>query len=257
MIPKIIFFDIDGTLKSFSKKTIAPIIIDTLNKLKKKDIKIFISTGRPPFMIPHFKGIEFDGYICFNGSYCYDNKQVLFKHPIDKDDIRQVISNGKKMGLPIMLSGAKRFGANFYNKNLSDYVKISKDVDIVIDDYDDLLEEDIFQMMAGGREEIDLPLLENTKTLKIVRWWDRANDIISKECGKPQGIKGILDIYHFNREECMAFGDGGNDLDMLEYAGVGIAMGNAMDHVKQAADYVTDDVDHDGIYTALKHFHII
>ncbi|OUC52375.1 hydrolase [Eggerthia catenaformis] len=257
MIPKIIFFDIDGTLKSFNKKTISPVIISALNKLKEKNIKIFVSTGRPPFMIPHFEGIEFDGYICFNGSYCYDNQQVLFKHPINKSDIKQVIQNGKKMGLPVMLSGVNRFGANFYNEDLSDYIKISKDINIVIDDYDDLLEEDIFQMMVGGREEIDIPLLENTKTLKVARWWDRANDIISKDCGKSQGIKNILNIYHFKREETLAFGDGGNDLDMLEYAGVGIAMGNAMDHVKQAADYVTDDVDHDGIYTALKHFHII
>ncbi len=55
----------------------------------------------------------------------------------------------------------------------------------------------------------------------------------------------------------MAFGDGGNDIDMLRFAGVGVAMGNAGEEVRQAADYVTDDVDHDGIQNALRRFGVI
>lgn len=55
----------------------------------------------------------------------------------------------------------------------------------------------------------------------------------------------------------MAFGDGGNDTDMLEFVGTGIAMGNAADAAKAAADYITDDVEHDGIFNALKHFGVI
>jgi len=55
----------------------------------------------------------------------------------------------------------------------------------------------------------------------------------------------------------MAIGDGENDLDMMEFAGISVAMGNAVPSVKAAADYVTDDVDHDGIYNALKHFNLI
>lgn len=55
----------------------------------------------------------------------------------------------------------------------------------------------------------------------------------------------------------MAFGDGGNDVTMLEFAGIGVAMGNATEGPKAAADYVTDDVDHDGVMNALKHFHVL
>ena len=57
--------------------------------------------------------------------------------------------------------------------------------------------------------------------------------------------------------ECMAFGDGGNDIAMLQHAGIGVAMGNAEDDVKQYADYITDSVDEDGIFKALKHLNII
>ena len=55
----------------------------------------------------------------------------------------------------------------------------------------------------------------------------------------------------------MAIGDGGNDIAMLEHAGVGVVMGNASDEVKAVADYVTDSVDEDGVYNALKHFGLI
>jgi len=61
----------------------------------------------------------------------------------------------------------------------------------------------------------------------------------------------------FNPQHTMAFGDGGNDTSMILTAGIGIAMGNALDTLKQQADYVTTSVDDDGIFNALKHFGLI
>ena len=67
----------------------------------------------------------------------------------------------------------------------------------------------------------------------------------------------MLAYYGIDRSECMAFGDGGNDQDMLAYAGIGVAMGNALEEVKKIADHVTDSADEDGIYTACKHFGLL
>ena len=64
-------------------------------------------------------------------------------------------------------------------------------------------------------------------------------------------------MHGIDREETMAFGDGENDMEMLRYVGIGVAMGNASDAVKAAADYVTDTVDDDGIEKALRHFGLI
>ncbi|MFR9190031.1 MAG: HAD hydrolase family protein [Anaerotruncus massiliensis (ex Togo et al. 2019)] len=66
-------------------------------------------------------------------------------------------------------------------------------------------------------------------------------------------------LAHFGipASDTMAFGDGGNDIEMLRFAGVGVAMGNAGEEVRQAADYVTDDDDHDGIQNALRRFGVI
>ena len=70
-------------------------------------------------------------------------------------------------------------------------------------------------------------------------------------------MKAILEHYGYTKEECMAFGDGGNDKTMLEYAGIGVAMGNAVDEVKEIADYITLSANDDGVYAALKHFDLI
>ena len=75
--------------------------------------------------------------------------------------------------------------------------------------------------------------------------------------GKPVGMQKMLERFGLRREECMAFGDGANDIEMLQYAGLGIAMGNGDDEVKRAADYVTDAVDADGIVNALRHFGLL
>lgn len=90
-----------------------------------------------------------------------------------------------------------------------------------------------------------------------MRWCDGFFDVIPKGSKKSGGIDKIIAHYGIRLEETIAFGDGGNDIDMLQHAGIGIAMGNAADNVKTAADYVTTSVDNDGILNALKHFGII
>ena len=74
---------------------------------------------------------------------------------------------------------------------------------------------------------------------------------------KQHGIDLIAAHYGIDLKDTLAFGDGGNDISMLRHAGIGIAMGNANDTVKQNADYVTDDIDNDGIVKALRHLDLL
>lgn len=89
------------------------------------------------------------------------------------------------------------------------------------------------------------------------RWSPYFADVVAKGCTKAVGIDRIIEHYGIALEETMAFGDGGNDIAMLQHVGVGVAMGNAMDDVKASADYVTTSVDEDGIAVALRHFGLI
>ena len=114
-----------------------------------------------------------------------------------------------------------------------------------------------YQLNLFLSDKDEQPILKMLPNCRSVRWCPLFGDIIPKNGGKSTGIKYILDYYNINIDECMAFGDGGNDKEMLEFAKIGVAMGNASDDVKSIADYVTTDVDNDGILNALKHFNVL
>ena len=84
-----------------------------------------------------------------------------------------------------------------------------------------------------------------------------SGEITVEGVNKATGMEYVLKHYGLTQADSVAFGDGPNDLDMLSYANLGIAMGNAIADAKEAADYVTDDIYHDGIYKAMKKFEII
>ncbi len=71
------------------------------------------------------------------------------------------------------------------------------------------------------------------------------------------GVRATMDRYGWTREDIMAFGDGENDAEMLKLAGIGVAMGNAMDSVKAIADHVTDSADDVGVSAALRHLGLL
>ena len=88
-------------------------------------------------------------------------------------------------------------------------------------------------------------------------WHSSASDIVLKQAGKVNGIRKILEYCEIGQSETMAFCDGDNDLDMIQFAEIGIAMGNATDLIKRNSDYITTSVDEDGILNALAHFNLI
>ena len=90
---KIIFFDIDGTLIDMQKKQISEKMIETLQKLKKNGIKLCIATGRAPITLPKIKEIEFDAWLTFNGSLCYDRMETIYSNPICLEDVQKIVGN--------------------------------------------------------------------------------------------------------------------------------------------------------------------
>ena len=86
--------------------------------------------------------------------------------------------------------------------------------------------------------------------MHTTRWCDDFCDVMPVGGGKPEGVQAMCERYGLTLDEAVAFGDGGNDIAMLRAVGTGVAMGNAGDNVKAAADLVTTDVDNDGIWNA-------
>lgn len=254
---KIIFFDIDGTLVNYGTHTITPAVTDALLQIQKKGIKLFLATGRPNFVIPKFEGIQFDGALAFNGAYCYDHEGVIYKNPLNKDEIHILQTNAKKLNKAIAYATTEEMFSDYFQENLDRYFKMAGQNCPPSKNIDGILEKEIYQMMIATTKEEDSILLDGIQQLKSVRWIDFATDIIPYNGGKEIAMEQVLSHYGFKHEECMAFGDGGNDAGMIQFAHIGVAMENGMDEVKECADYITKDVKEDGIIHALKHYKIL
>lgn len=256
---KAIFFDIDGTLASFNTHQISPVTREAIEILKSKGIKVFIASGRSAFELQILDNIEFDGYIILNGSHCFTaSGQAIYKRPISKEDISRLVKWLKNRSIPFLFvhdTGQFISCVNDEVKQISKLVEI--DVPTVMP-IEEALEKDIFQLSGYFAEGEENGLFVNVLTqCEQARWCPYFTDIIAKGNSKSNGIQQILDFHRIDISETMAFGDGGNDISMLKYVAIGIAMGNASEEVKAAADYVTASVDDEGIYQALQHFNLI
>ena len=109
---KIIFFDIDGTLLRLRAKELSEKTVEALNRLKANGIRLCIATGRTPVSLPHFSGIEFDTFLTFNGSLCYNDTETIFSNPISPDDVQKLIRNADSLGRPVSVATKSRLAAN-------------------------------------------------------------------------------------------------------------------------------------------------
>ncbi|MBQ7840426.1 MAG: Cof-type HAD-IIB family hydrolase [Lachnospiraceae bacterium] len=245
---KIAFFDIDGTLIDMNKKCISEKMLETLIRLKENNIVICIATGRSPVSLPKFAGVEFDAHLTFNGSYCFNKEHVIFSNPISQKDVKTIIRNAASINRPVSVATKTRLAANGKDEDLTEYYSFAKLELEIAEDFEAVACEDVYQIMMGCRENEYCTVLQDVDNARITAWWDRAVDIIPANGGKGTGIEKVLEYYHFTKEEAIAFGDGNNDMEMLQAVGWGVAMENASEGLKQAADDICGHVADDGIY---------
>lgn len=256
---KAAFFDIDGTLLPFGAKALPASTVDALARLRKNGVKTFIATGRPPVHLPYLHaldGIPFDGYVTMNGQYCYmADGALLYSQYIPAASLRTLLPYIEKEQLSVGFVGRDFCKFNLINDLSRDFAaelgQGTGDIAALLDTTD------IYQLSAFLPPENEAEFLRRCPGCIAVRWADDFCDILPAGGGKPNGLAHTLAHLGLTREQCIAFGDGGNDVTMLAYAGIGVAMGNACDAAKQAADYVTEDITKDGLAKALKHFKLI
>ena len=167
-----------------------------------------------------------------------------------KEDVKAIVENASEIHRPVFLAGVEGGGANGCDKDLADYFAIAKSKVNVLDnfDFEKLMDKKVYQMMVGCYKEEYADILRDVDGARITAWWTRAADITPANGNKGVGVRKILDYYHLDKENAIAFGDGTNDIEMLEAVGTGVAMGNATDDVKAVADAICGHVAEDGIY---------
>lgn len=278
MTIKAIVLDIDGTLLTDDKQ-ISPATKHALLNAQKKGIKVVLASGRPPSGMIHLaKQLEMDKYhgiiAAYNGAYVFDltSQKVLFSQPLSIETSKAILDHLKHFTVIPMIA---KDDYMYVNDVFNGYLTITPDkAPVNIIEYES----------RGGQfslcEKKDLAAFVDFPLHKILvagepnYLKENAEKILSPfkdiVCGlfsapmyfeftdqgvdKANALEQVLAPQDIQANQLIAFGDGHNDLTLIQYAGTGVAMGNAVEALKQAATYVTLSNNEDGIAVALNKF---
>ena len=255
---KIVFLDFDGTAYSHQTEGIPASTIQAVRELKEKGILIFLCTGRAAPEMKDFdvRELQLDGMILSNGLMITDkNNEIIYDLPTRGELKERLIRIYNEKKIPIYFATKDELFLNFENETIR---IVQEAVSSPIPPVKEYAGETFYMASAFiDSEESYREMMDLRSLAEVTYWHEGAVDIVPRGMSKIKGIDLILKQHGLSIEESMAFGDGENDIGMLRHCGIGVAMGNSPQEIKDAADYVTDDIDDDGIYHALKHFHVL
>lgn len=261
-------FDIDKTLISPSTGLLAEETSDAILKLKQRGIKTAIASGRQlQHVRSELKALGFDYYILSNGSYVTnDGGNVLHLEALDVDIIEALTQDVVACGYPMDL----RFVGGMYPANPNVCLE-----DVM--DFNMGREEFLAEFQAGVLSAS--PQIHGEQPMSCVGYIpvDKAEffekkypqlqfikifggplcDINKAGVSKATGLEKVCSMMGIDMGEVIAFGDDMNDVEMIAAAGIGVAMGDAIEEVKSAADYITDTCDNLGVLKGLRHFDLL
>jgi Cof subfamily protein (haloacid dehalogenase superfamily) len=270
---KIIFLDIDGTLIDYTQQ-LPPSAREAIRLAQARGHKLLISTGRSkPAIYPWLLDLGFDGIIAGEGAYAEFGGRVIFESAIPEAQISRLYTylNDRQIGF-YEESNSGLYGNRYYLSETARSFGISLEVaeenllrafpGLTFDHQDYHLDVNkVSFVMTPAISKADLEK-EFGNYFRIGIWnifgkGRDFGDFTQKNLSKASAIAPLLDILGLKREDTFAFGDSSNDLEILQYCQIGIAMGNATEELKTIADYVTSDVTDDGIFKAFEHFGLI
>ena len=255
---KIIFFDIDDTLRNSKTGFIPSTIPTAFKQLRDKGILTGIATGRGIFgVVPEIKALKPDFFVTLNGAYIEDKKgNVIYSNKIAKDKVEEYITWTKEVGIDYGLVGSQAAKLSRRTEMISQAIDpIYPDLEVDPDFYQ---KEDIYQMWTFEDQGDDLKLHDTlASTLRMVRWHRNSSDVVPLNGSKAAGVAKVVEHLGLKPENVMVFGDGLNDLELFDYAGISVAMGISHDKIKEKADYITKTLEEDGIFDALEGFGMV
>jgi len=263
---KLIALDVDGTLQN-SKKQITEHTRDIIIRAQEQGAKVIISSGRPTYGItPLAQELEFDrfgGYVvAFNGGEIteWKTKTQMYEQTLPPNVIPQLYKSTKDNGFDILVY----HGRNIIIEDASNqYAQLSSGRNkMEIKEVESFINEVTYPvhkcLIVGDPDK--LGVFETTLKaemegiVNICRSEPFFMEVTPLHIDKAKGLSVLLDKIGISQTELLACGDAPNDKTMIEYAGLGVAMGNAHECVKDVADFITLSNDEDGVAYAIEHF---
>lgn len=257
---KYFFIDYDNTLFSHWTHRIPESALQTVIALQEAGHRVFLASGRS-FQgdVSETFGKNFvpDGLVSANGAFLEIHGKVLSEIRYDLTVQNRLIDFVQERNYCMMarhngiwyVTNKKRLMER--RKNLpAEEIPAKSD-----EQFNELRNTPMLSFFLDDTEEAIVDLEKHFPELKLLRMGKELGgaDVIPRENGKAEGMKRMIKYFHASLDDTVAIGDSMNDIEMIRTAAIGIAMGNAMQEVKEAADYVARDIDDDGIQDAVQY----
>lgn len=256
-------FDIDDTLFDMETKRFVPSAIEGLKQLKEKGVLVVLATGRPPHSAQAVweEGVRPDYIVCANGHLTLDSQgEIETEHTFEPELSEKVYQYCKTNEIGLLWKYPDIVYEYIHAEVFENFYSKTKDSrkNLVIGDTDIHYSRNPNGGCLGCSLE-KLKCFNETfrERCTAVPIDDASSDLMLYGVNKKSAVEALLKRIGIRGEECIAFGDNLNDLEILQYAGIGVCMGNGSEELKQTADYITDGLNYDGIIHALKHFDMI
>lgn len=273
---KYLFFDMDGTLISPTTHKIPDSAVDGIQQAMKNGHRCFICTGRSYIMAQeHFSSLKLPGIVFCNGAGIAYDGQILETRDIHPSVVKRVVDMCDALGGGYGLltkhytyqnqAERNRILKHWYNRDMDGTIEemIERRAIKMVDEYQ---QEPVQKIDISFTSELtaDIFFSRLPASLNVVLAGGyysgigrTGGELTANGVTKGTGVERVLNMFSATPHDAYVFGDSSNDIEMLRTCGTGIAMGNGKEICKRSADYITNDVDHDGIYNALKHFDLI
>ena len=258
---KMIATDMDGTLLD-DAKNISPVTLNIIKQAINDGALFAFSTGRPQQAIFKYRNIVSpDSYIiAYNGAMIMSgDNEIIFEQGLSTESAIQILDYVKYYDTTACIWSRNKLYVNKLNQRAAIYKKNVMTEPLLCTDIDKLLEQGITKILWFDTPERTIQFqneLRDVLNKDTVFCPSTAEylEFFSSKVSKGLAIERLAARHNIKREEIIAFGDNCNDIEMIEYAGLGVAMANSPDIVKQSADYITLDNNNDGVAHALSQF---
>lgn len=261
----IVFFDIDGTLVTDGTDVVIPqSAVTAIRRARANGHLMYINTGRTYGNVEQkIRDIGFDGYICGCGTHIVCGKNTLLKYTVDPETAMEMIELAHRCDITAVFEHPDRLLLDSRARDLNGLLKLKES-------FDNQGKGDSFKFLDKS----------NFRFSKLVAWYDEKSDLegfragtqkkfdfIDRGCGflelavkgysKGRAIHMVCDYHNIAIDNAVAIGDSLNDLPMLTAVRRGVAMGNSVESLKAKADFVTKNIDDNGIEAALRHYGLL
>lgn len=263
---KLVAIDMDGTLLK-EDKTISERTKKAIQSAREKDVTVVLATGRPIEGVSRYLE-ELDMYT--DKDYVLSYNGALIQKTLSKEVVGKIALTGQDLHYLKKLSDELKVNIHAFSETKglitpknSKYTEVEasiNNININEINFDTISNDEvIIKIMMIDEPEILGPAMEKLpkevfEKYTVVRSTPYFLEFLNKEVNKGVGVEMLAKHLGVKQEEVITFGDAGNDLHMIEYAGLGVAMANAFDEVKEAANYITDSNENDGVAKAIEKF---